>query len=84
MKLDSHRINDQQYRTIIDKQEKTITDLKSKLKFNDTRTSLGGPSGFLMKSNLMKADSMLNFRLNETSDFTELKKVLLYLISETQ
>ncbi len=31
----------------------------------------------------MKADSMLNFRLNETTDTVELKKVLLYLISET-
>jgi hypothetical protein len=38
----------------------------------------------MMKSNLMKADSLLNFRLNENTDMSELKKVLLFLISETQ
>ena len=36
-----------------------------------------------MKSNLMKADYLMNFRLNEHTDTTELKRVLLGLIGET-
>ena len=37
-----------------------------------------------MKSNLSKADSLMNFRLNENADVSELKKVLIQLISDTQ
>jgi hypothetical protein len=32
----------------------------------------------------MKADSLLNFRLNEHTDVTDLKKVLISLIADTQ
>ena len=38
----------------------------------------------IMKSNLMKADYLMNFRINENTDINELKRVLISLIGETQ
>jgi len=71
----------QVFKSVIDQKEKTISDLKSKLRANDTRTSFGVT---FMKSNMMKSDSVLNFRLNENSDVLELKRALLFLVAETQ
>ena len=81
LKLDLDKLKE---RSMMDKKEKTLTDLKSKIKINDSKATgsiFGGNS--LMKSNLMKADTLMNFRLNENTDTTELKRVLLSLISDT-
>jgi hypothetical protein len=56
--------------------------LRTKLKLNYSKSTING-GNILMKSNLMKADSMINFRLNENTDMVELKKVLLTLIADT-
>ena len=67
-----------------DNKEKTVTDLRQKMKFNESKATsvFGGVS--IMKSNLMRADTLMNFRLNENTDTGELKKVLMTLISDTQ
>ena len=44
----------------------------------------GGTTGVMLKSNLMKADSLMNFRISEHTDITELKRILITLISETK
>ena len=53
------------------------------MKFNESKATsvFGGAS--IMKSNLMRADTLMNFRLNENTDTVELKRVLLTLISDT-
>ncbi|CDW91617.1 UNKNOWN [Stylonychia lemnae] len=81
LRLDLQRLNE--YKTIIDQKERTISDLRTKLKFNESKMSAGGAT-MMLKSNLMKADSLMNFRINENTDITELKKVLINLIAETQ
>lgn len=81
LRLDLQKFNE--YKSLIDQKERTITDLRSKLKFNESKVSLGA-TGIMLKSNLMKADSLMNFRINENTDISELKKVLINLISETQ
>ena len=53
------------------------------MKFNESKMSVGGGATMMLKSNLMKADSLMNFRINENTDITELKRVLINLIAET-
>ena len=63
--------------------DKTISDHRSKLNTNNTKIMAGG-NITLMKSNLMKADYLMNFRIDEGTDIHELKRMLMQLISETQ
>ena len=79
MKIDLKKVHD--YQTVIDSKERTISDLKSKLRMNDSKTTSG--IGMVMKSNLMKSDYLMNFRLNEHTDTVQLKQVLLQLIADT-
>lgn len=46
--------------------------------------SIGGATNIMLKSNLMKADSLMNFRINEHTDISELKRTLISLIAETK
>ena len=82
LKLDLQKLKEQRQQN--DQREKTVTDLKQRMKFNESKATsvFGGAS--IMKSNLMRADTLMNFRLNENTDTVELKRVLLTLISDTQ
>eukprot|EP00347_Sterkiella_histriomuscorum_P012125 403369797 len=88
LKLDLHSLKE--YKSLIDQKERTISDLRSKLtrannNFGESKMSIGGgTTGVMLKSNLMKADSLMNFRISEHTDITELKRILITLISETK
>lgn len=61
---------------MIDKKDRTISELRSKLRLNESRS--------IMKSNMMNTDTLLNFRIGENTDIGELKKILIQLISDTK